>query len=158
LDVDYGRNRDDPMRHSRQTGYEPFAPCFAAALWDLRMIKQVGLPDNDQLIYYDDVDLAYKGRMADWQCCFVPTAIAYHPLPCRPVETTRIRAQFLGRLAIIARYFPDNERELILTREARLADSAWQLEIVATVSRISPVGTQEQRVRLYSDWRDRYPN
>lgn len=115
LDVDYAMAADSTGKRSGESDYEPFSPCFAAALWSIALIEDVGLPDNDQPIYYDDVELAYKARLTGWSAVFVPAAEAKHPLPQKKATNTeRLAAQRRGRLAIVARYFPDQERGRIL--------------------------------------------
>ena len=34
--------------------------------------------DENYFIYYEDVDLAFRARLAGWQCLYVPQAIAFH--------------------------------------------------------------------------------
>lgn len=80
LDVDWKR---DPAgdRFSKGSGFTPFSPCFAAALWSFSMVEEAGLPDSGQFLYYDDVELAFKARLLGWRAAFVADAVAYHPLP-----------------------------------------------------------------------------
>ena len=42
------------------------------------LFEDIGLFDEDYFIYYEDVDLAFRARLAGWQCLYVPQAIAFH--------------------------------------------------------------------------------
>lgn len=57
---------------------EVFGPCAGAALYRRKMLDEVGLFDEDFFIYMEDVDLAFRGRLAGWRCVYVPSAIVYH--------------------------------------------------------------------------------
>ena len=102
-------------RFSMKSDFEPFSPCFAAALWSFSMVKEVGLPDGGQFLYYDDVELAFKARLLGWRAVFVPKAVAYHPLPNskKTVDCQR-RLQLRGRLLMVLRYLPDVKAQSIL--------------------------------------------
>ncbi|OGW16620.1 MAG: hypothetical protein A3G93_16465 [Nitrospinae bacterium RIFCSPLOWO2_12_FULL_45_22] len=67
---------------ARNGGYEQseeiFGPCGAAALYKRELFEDIGLFDEDYFIYYEDVDLAFRARLAGWQCLYVPQAIAFH--------------------------------------------------------------------------------
>lgn len=57
---------------------EVFGPCAGAALYRREMLDEVGLFDEDFFGYMEDVDLAFRGRLAGWGCIYVPTAKVYH--------------------------------------------------------------------------------
>lgn len=56
----------------------PFAPCGGAALYRRAMIDEVGFFDPDFFAYYEDFDLAWRGRLAGWGCVSAPRAVVYH--------------------------------------------------------------------------------
>lgn len=118
------------------------------------MINDVGLPDNDQFLYYDDVDLAYRARLNHWSARYVSSAIAFHPLPNskKPTKFVR-RCQTAGRLMMVARYFPEPHRSRILDNL-----SAEGRDIYETIdkNRLKPVGTETERRRVFDEWKDRY--
>lgn len=147
LDIDRGVKVETVTRESTKNGYEPFSPCFAASLWSFDTLACVGLPDNEQLIYYDDVELAYKGRIAGWACQFVPNAKAYHPLPGSASDPTRLAAQLRGRLAIVRRYFPEAERRRVDHDELVRNKSSWAVWPPA-----EPFGDEPTRQCLFSKW------
>jgi GT2 family glycosyltransferase len=57
---------------------EVFAPCAAAALYRRDALVAVGGFDEDFFCYFEDVDLAFRLRLAGYKCMLVSKAIAYH--------------------------------------------------------------------------------
>ncbi len=57
---------------------EIFGPCAGAALYRRKMLDEIGLFDEDFFLYLEDVDLAFRGRLAGWKCMFVPEAVVFH--------------------------------------------------------------------------------
>jgi len=55
-----------------------FGPCGGAALYRRAMIGEVGFFDPDFFAYYEDFDLAWRGRLAGWGCVSAPRAVVYH--------------------------------------------------------------------------------
>ncbi len=60
------------------TSGEVFGPCAGAALYKKKMLDETGLFDEDFFAYMEDVDLAFRGRLAGWKCMYVPEAVVYH--------------------------------------------------------------------------------
>ena len=59
-------------------GHEVFAPCGGAALYRRAMLDEIGFFDPDFFAYYEDFDLAWRGRLAGWGCVSAPRATVYH--------------------------------------------------------------------------------
>lgn len=57
---------------------EVFGPCAGAALYRRTMLDEIGLFDEDFFLFLEDVDLAFRGRLAGWKCMYVPTARVIH--------------------------------------------------------------------------------
>lgn len=57
---------------------EVFGPCAGAALYRRTMLDEVGFFDPDFFAYYEDLDLAWRGRLAGWRCVTAPAAVVYH--------------------------------------------------------------------------------
>ncbi len=55
-----------------------FGPCAGAAIYRKSMLDDIGLFDEDFCAYMEDVDLAFRGRLAGWKCSYVPNAVVYH--------------------------------------------------------------------------------
>lgn len=57
---------------------EVFGPCAGAALYRRSMLDEIGFFDPSFFAYYEDLDLAWRGRLARWRCVTAPTAVVYH--------------------------------------------------------------------------------
>jgi hypothetical protein len=57
---------------------EVFGACAGAALYRRAMLDSVGFFDPAFFAYYEDVDLAWRGRLAGWRCVTAPSAVVYH--------------------------------------------------------------------------------
>jgi hypothetical protein len=57
---------------------EVFGACAGAALYRKEMLDEIGLYDEDFFLYMEDVDLAFRARLAGWKCIYVPEAKAFH--------------------------------------------------------------------------------
>jgi hypothetical protein len=57
---------------------EVFGPCAGAALYRREMLDAVGFFDPSFFAYYEDLDLAWRGRLAGWKCVTAPGAVVYH--------------------------------------------------------------------------------
>jgi GT2 family glycosyltransferase len=55
-----------------------FGPCAGAALYRKEMLDEIGLFDEDFFMFMEDVDLAFRGRLAGWKCLYVPEAWVCH--------------------------------------------------------------------------------
>lgn len=57
---------------------EVFGACAGAALYRKEMLDKIGLFDEDFFLYMEDVDLAFRAKLAGWKCIYVPEAVVYH--------------------------------------------------------------------------------
>ncbi|HYM39405.1 MAG TPA: glycosyltransferase family 2 protein [Thermoplasmata archaeon] len=55
-----------------------FGPSAGAGLYRRRLLERVGLFDEDFVAYYEDVDLAWRARLAGWEARFACGAVVYH--------------------------------------------------------------------------------
>jgi GT2 family glycosyltransferase len=65
-------------RGQYDTPREVFGACAGAALYRRAMLDEVGFFDPAFFAYYEDTDLAWRGRLAGWRCVTAPRAVAYH--------------------------------------------------------------------------------
>lgn len=73
---DRGMGEADRGQYNREE--EVFGPCAGAALYRRAMLDDIGLFDEDFFLYMEDVDLAFRGRLAGWACRYVPAAKVVH--------------------------------------------------------------------------------
>jgi GT2 family glycosyltransferase len=74
--TDRGRGEIDRGQYGEVK--EIFGACAGAALYNSKMLAEVGLFDEGFFAYLEDVDLAWRSHLAGWKCMYVPTAIVYH--------------------------------------------------------------------------------
>jgi GT2 family glycosyltransferase len=55
-----------------------FGPSAGAALYRREVLDAVGLLDADFVAYYEDLDLAWRARLAGWESRFAPAAVVLH--------------------------------------------------------------------------------
>lgn len=57
---------------------EVFGPCAAAALYRRDAFLEVGGFDETFFCYFEDLDLAFRLRLAGYRCLYVPGAVVHH--------------------------------------------------------------------------------
>lgn len=67
-----------PLEESESEPIEVFGASAGAALYRSRMLEEVGLFDESFHAYLEDVDLAWRARMAGWRCVYEPRAVVHH--------------------------------------------------------------------------------
>ena len=55
-----------------------FGACAGAVLYRTRMLRDVGLFDEDFFLLYEDVDLCFRAQLKGYKCLYVPEAVVYH--------------------------------------------------------------------------------
>jgi len=73
---DRGMEEVDKGQYDKQE--EVFGACAGAALYRRSMLDEIGLFDEDFFLYTEDVDLAFRSRLAGWRCMYVPSARVVH--------------------------------------------------------------------------------
>jgi len=91
------RGRLEVDRGQYEEQEEVFGPTAASALFRRRMLEEVGLFDDDYFAYYEDVDLAWRARLAGWKCLYVPTAVVYHVLGGTSRQFAAFKAYYMER-------------------------------------------------------------
>ena len=74
--LDRGWNQVDEGQYDRAE--DVFGPTAGAALYRREMLDSIGLFDEDFVAYYEDLDLAWRARLAGWRSRFAPGAIVHH--------------------------------------------------------------------------------
>lgn len=74
--MDRGWNQTDQGQFDE--ALDVFGPTAGAALYRRDMLESVGLFDEDFLAYHEDLDLAWRARLAGWGARFAPGAIVHH--------------------------------------------------------------------------------
>lgn len=74
-----------------------FGACAAAGLYRLRMLKEIGLFDEDFFLLYEDVDLSFRAQLRNYRCLYVPDATAYHKASSSIVHDSPISVYYSHR-------------------------------------------------------------
>jgi GT2 family glycosyltransferase len=84
-----------------------FAWCGGAVLLTTRYLADVGLFDEQLFLYYEDVDLAWRGRERGWKYRYVPDSVVRHVHAASTVEGSPLFD-----------FYNERNRLLTLTRHA----------------------------------------
>jgi GT2 family glycosyltransferase len=71
------RGRGQPARNYNKKEWI-FGACAGAALYRMKMLKDIGLFDEDFFLIYEDVDLSFRAQLKGYRCLYVPEAVVYH--------------------------------------------------------------------------------
>lgn len=75
----YPRGRNTVADNAKNLKNEyVFGASGGASLYSVKMLKEIGLFDEDFFAYYEDVDISWRAQLAGWKVLFVPGAVAYH--------------------------------------------------------------------------------
>jgi GT2 family glycosyltransferase len=104
---------------------EPFAWCGGAVLLRPSYLADVGLLEPSYFMYYEDVDLSWRGRSRGWRYGYVPQAVARHT-----------HSGSSGTASELASRYNERNRLLTLVRNApaRRAAGAAARYLTATAS------------------------
>jgi GT2 family glycosyltransferase len=107
----YGFDRGYLQRDHGQFGNPEyvFAWCGGAVLLAARYLADVGLFDEQLFLYYEDVELAWRGRERGWQYRYVPDSVVRHVHSASAVAGSSLFD-----------YYNERNRLLTLTRHADL--------------------------------------
>jgi len=103
-----GRGRLETDHGQYEDLEEILFPSGCAALYRRRMLEEVGLFDEDFFAYGEDTDLGLKGRLAGWNCLYVPKAIVHHYYSRSSEAYSPLKAFYVerNRVWIAVKYFP----------------------------------------------------
>jgi hypothetical protein len=88
---------------------EVFGPCGGAALYARRMLEDLGGFDEDYFAYLEDVDLAWRGRLAGWRCVLQPQARVLHAHSGTLGDASPLKRYLLARnkVWLLAQNYPN---------------------------------------------------
>jgi GT2 family glycosyltransferase len=112
----FGGRIDDP---TEAAPVEIFGPCGGAALYSRAMLDEIGLFDESFFAYLEDVDLAWRGRVAGWHCLYAPAARVLHRHSATAGEGSPFKRYHLGR-----------NKVWLLAKNYPFAELAWAAPLV----------------------------
>jgi hypothetical protein len=115
IDGGYGADRGYLQRDGGQFDdtEEVFAWCGGGVLLRRRYLEEVGLFDERFFLYYEDTDLAWRGRSRGWRYRYVPESRIRH-----------IHAASSGEGSALFQHYVERNRLLMLTKNAPRAMAA----------------------------------
>ena len=72
------------------------------------MLDEIGRFDDSFFMYLDDVDVAWRARMAGWTCLYVPAAVVHHHHSASSVHNSSFKHLHVGRnrVRLLAKHAP----------------------------------------------------
>ena len=104
---------------------EVFAWCGGAVLLRPAYLADAGLFDERLFLYYEDTDLAWRGRALGWRYRVEPRSVVWH-----------LHAASTGESSPVFRYYNERNRLLMLVRNAPAA-MAWRATLRHPLSTLS---------------------
>jgi GT2 family glycosyltransferase len=97
LEVDRGR---------RDAEGDVFAWCGAAVLMRAEYVRDVGLLDERLFLYYEDLEMAWRGHDRGWRTRYVPASVVRHVHSATAVEGSPLSTYYneRNRLLVLARH------------------------------------------------------
>ena len=102
--VDRGYLQVDDGRFDRAE--DAFAWCGAAVLLRREYLDDVGLFDERLFLYYEDLELAWRGRARGWRYRYVPESVVHHVHAATSGEGSALKEHYneRNRLLVLARH------------------------------------------------------
>ncbi len=143
-----------------------FGPSGGAALYARAMLEEIGGFDEDFFAYMEDVDLAWRARLAGWRCFLQPQARVLHDHSATLGHTSPRKRFLLGRnkVWLLVKNYPDpwftRNLPFLLAYDGMAASygAATQHDLVAWQGRMA--GLREvrrfwrKRREIHRHWRD----
>jgi GT2 family glycosyltransferase len=107
VDRGFGHRWDEWAASPSGAPAEPFAWCGGAVLLRPSYLRDVGLFEPGYFLYYEDVDLSWRGRARGWRYGYVPEARARH-----------LHSASAGTASAVATRYTERNRLLTLVRNA----------------------------------------
>jgi GT2 family glycosyltransferase len=103
-----GRGRLEVDRGQFDQQLEVLFPSGCAGLYRKAMLDEIGLFDEEFFAYADDVDLGLRGRLAGWDCIYVPDAVVYHKYSMSSSAYSPMKAFLVerNRIWVLLKYYP----------------------------------------------------
>jgi GT2 family glycosyltransferase len=118
--------------HGQYEDVQEIPSCsFACALIARKVFDEVGFLDERMMIYYEDVDLCLRGRIAGWRVLYCPRSVVYHSRGgLTPISFITIQRNAVAyRLRIILKCY--DRRNAMLLGAAR-----FLRDVISTVAGI----------------------
>jgi GT2 family glycosyltransferase len=151
LGVAYDRFLGEPARGPAGEPAEVFGACAGAALYRRAMLEEIGGFDPGFFLYLDDVDVAWRARMAGWRALYVPDALVWHAHSATTKHGSSFKYFHVGRSRV--RLLAKNADRRQLRRHGLgmfLYDAAYVAFVAARDRTLAPL---RGRIAGLREWR-----
>jgi GT2 family glycosyltransferase len=117
-----------------------FAWCGGAVLLATRYLQDVGLFDEQLFLYYEDLELAWRGRERGWQYRYVPDSVVRHVHSASTVVGSPLFDYYneRNRLLVLTRHADPRTTAKALARYLLITASYTRRDIVSPILRGQP--------------------
>jgi GT2 family glycosyltransferase len=95
--IAWDRRGGESNDETEEAAVPVFGPSAGAALYRRSMLDEIGLFDEEYFAYLEDVDLAWRARLAGWRCLYVSTAVVHHRHSATSIEGSPFKSRMLAR-------------------------------------------------------------
>jgi GT2 family glycosyltransferase len=127
-----------------------FAWCGGAVLLARRYLDDVGLFDQRYFLYYEDLDLAWRGRARGWRYRYVPTSVVRHVHSATSDQSSALFAFYneRNRLLTLARNAPARRITRSAVRSLLITGSYLRRDVLSPLLRGNRPCSKVAAVRL----------
>jgi len=151
LCVGYDRLLGTPAGGEASKPAEVFGACGGAAVYRRAMLDEIGGMDGRIFLYLDDVDVAWRARMAGWRTVYVPEALVWHHHSATTRHGSGFKYFHVGRNRVRLLARNADRRHLLRRGPAMLAYDLGYVVYVALFDRtLAPV---RGRLAGLREWR-----
>jgi GT2 family glycosyltransferase len=90
-----GRSEADKGQYDGGECHSILAASGAASLYRVDALNDIGLFDEWFFVYYEDVDISFRARLAGWRLRYAPEAIVYHHIGATSEKLGDFRLQHM---------------------------------------------------------------
>ncbi|MDQ6909202.1 MAG: glycosyltransferase [Actinomycetota bacterium] len=131
---------------------EVFAWCGAAVLLSCRYLETVGTFAEEFFLYYEDLDLSWRGRAQGWRHVYVPDSVVRHVHSASTVTGSQLFDHYVERnhLLTLVRNAPARLAWRAAVRHVLITGSYFRRDVVSPVARGAKPSSETVRRRLSS--------
>jgi GT2 family glycosyltransferase len=146
--VDRGYQQRDTGQYEREE--DVFAWCGGAVLLRSTYLAEVGLLDERLFLYYEDLELSWRGREHGWRYRYVPDSVVRHLHSASSIEGSATFAYYneRNRLLTLARHAAPRDLARQLIRYLLITGSYTRRDIVSPILRGAPARLTNPARRL----------
>jgi len=143
-----GRGRLEKDTGQYDTNNRVFCPNGCAAFYRRKMMEEIGMFDKYFFAYADDIDVGFRGRLHQYECAYVPSAVAYHRLSSSFGLLSPFKAFLVerNRLWVLIKCFPMRH----LLRAPFYTAARYFYHLYGLVKHIGPASKYAEHLSLLS--------